>query len=77
MFFYENLVIHIFLLHLSLQIKNTKDLVIFCILILPMISSPSLVESINFISNEIVTQTLLLETLCALDPAPASIIEAI
>ena len=46
-------------------------------LTIPIISSPSLVPSINFISNEIVTHTLSLETLCAAVPPPASIIEAI
>ena len=62
--------------HSNLQTKKIIDFVFFEIVAVPKISSPSLVGAINLISKAIVTHGTLSTDLCAADPHPASIIEA-
>ena len=62
--------------HSNLQTKKIIDFVFFEIVTVPKISSPSLVGAINLISKAIVTHGILSTDLCAADPHPASIIEA-
>ena len=67
----------IFPLHSKSQTKKIIDFVFFEIVAVPKISSPSLVGAINLISKAIVTHGLFSTELCAAEPHPASIIEAI
>ena len=57
--------------------SQVLDFVFFEIVAIPKISSPSLVGAINLISKAIVTHGILSTDLCAAEPQPASIIEAI
>ena len=63
--------------HSKIQTRKIIDFVFLEMVALPKISSPSLVGDINFISKAIVTHGIFSTDLCATEPQPESIIEAI